>query len=120
MGSFSGGKDKGMVLEADVEGREGPGCCSTRISSVDMGTVSSAPLSISRSGEVEDERDVVEEVVEEDEWGDVSEEQAGGRQGTGWMDCGSDDSSPPAVEAAETDVGADRAPPVAAVPLLYS
>lgn len=63
-----------MVLEADVEGRERPGCCSTRINSVDMGKVSSAPLSFSRSGEVEDERDVVEEVVEEDDWGDVSDE----------------------------------------------
>lgn len=37
------------------------------------------------------------------------------------MDCGSDDSSPPAdVEAAKTDVGPDRVPPVTAVPLLYS
>lgn len=60
--------------------------------------------------------------MEDDEWGEVSEDEAGGGKHTGWTDCGSDDSSPPAdVEAADAEVGADGAPPVTvAVPLLYS
>lgn len=56
--------------EAEVEGSDGPGCCSTGPSSVKLGTfeeVSSPPPSFSGSGEVEEERDVVEEVVEDEE-----------------------------------------------------
>lgn len=54
--------------------RQGPGCCSTGITSEDLRQPSSAPLS--GSGEVEEERGVVEEVLEVEECGEVSEEQA--------------------------------------------
>lgn len=67
--------------EAEVEGRDGPGCCSTGPCSTELGTseVPSSPSSsLSGSGEVEEEREVVEEVVEDEEWGEVSEEEAGG------------------------------------------
>lgn len=103
-----------------MEGRDGPGCCSTGPSSAELGT-SSPPPSPSGSGEVEEEREVVEEVVEDEEWGEVSEEETGGGKDKGWSDCGSDDSSPPAdVEAADADVGAEATPPASGAPLLYS
>lgn len=53
-----------------MEGRDGPGCCSTGRTSAKLGTSdegSSLPLSLSGSGEVEEEREVVEEVVEDEE-----------------------------------------------------
>lgn len=103
-----------------MEGRDGPGCCSTGPSSAELGAFS-PPSSLSGSGEVEEERDVVVEVVEDEEWGEVSEEETVGGKDKGWSDCGSDDSSPPAdVEAADVDVGAEAAPPAGAAPLLYS
>lgn len=58
------------MVEAVVEGRDGPGCCSTGPSSAKLGTseeASSPPPSLSGSGEVEEEREVVEEVLEDDE-----------------------------------------------------
>ena len=57
--------DKGEVVEGD-----GPGCCSTGPNSTGFGTFTetSSPLpSFSGSGEVEEEREVVEDVVEEEE-----------------------------------------------------
>lgn len=48
----------------EAEERDGAGCCST--GSVG-GASSPTPLPLSRSGEVEEEREVVEEVVEEGE-----------------------------------------------------
>lgn len=56
--------------EAEVEGRDGPGCCSTGPSSAMLGTPEEAPspiLSLSGSGEVEEEREVVEEVLDDEE-----------------------------------------------------
>lgn len=109
--------------EAEVEGSDGPGCFSTGPSSAELGTseeTSSPTPSLSGSGEVDEEREGVGEVVEDEECGDVSEEEeAGGGKDKCWVDCGSDDSSPPAdVEAA--DVGPEAAPPASAAPLLYS
>lgn len=114
--------------EVEVEGRDGAGCCSTGPNSAEAGTsgkASSPPLSPSRSGEVEEEREVVEEVVEDEECGEVSEEEAGGGKDKGWSECGSDDSSPPAdVKAADAVAGAAveaaAAPPASTAPLLYS
>lgn len=107
---------------AEVEGKDGPGCCSTGPDSIEFCTMheaSSSPLPRSGSGEVEEEREVVEDEVEDEEWGEVSEEEAGGGKDERGRDCGSEDSSPPAdVEAA--DVGPDAFPPPAAAPLLYS
>lgn len=75
---------RGGVEEAEVEGRDGPGCCSTGPSSAEVGiseeVSSSRPLSLSGSGEVEEEREVVEDVEEDEEWGEVSEDEAGGRK----------------------------------------
>lgn len=48
----------------EAEERDGPGCCSTGLAG---GASSPTPLPLSRSGEVEEEREVVEEVVEEEE-----------------------------------------------------
>lgn len=122
--SWLGGRSEiGGVEEAEVEGRDGPGCCSTGPGSATLGAsddASSPAPSFSGSGEVDEEREVVEEVVEDEEWGEVSEEEAGGGKDTWWVDCGSDDSSPPAdMEAA--DAGPEAAPPPAApAPPLYS
>lgn len=63
---------------------------------------------------------MVEEVLEVEECGEVSEEQGVGAHSPEGLDCASDDSSPPAVEPADTDVGAAKVPPVTATPLLYS
>lgn len=107
----------------EVEGRDGPGCCSTRPSSDELTSkeVSSAPPLLSGSGEVEEEWEVVEEVEEDEDRGEVSEQEAGGRKDMGCSDSGSEDSSPPAdVEAPDADVGAEAAPPACAAPLLYS
>lgn len=56
--------------EAEVEGRDGPGCCSTGPIPAKLGTSEEtfppAP-SLSGSGEVEEEREVVGEEEEEDE-----------------------------------------------------
>lgn len=77
-----GGKgDDCRVDEAHVEGRDGPGCCSTGLSCIRLGTSSIdafSSSSLSGSGEVEEERGVVEEVVDDEEWGEVSEEEASG------------------------------------------
>lgn len=75
---------EGGVEEAEFEGIEGPGCCSTGPKSTELCSIeeaSSPTLPLSGSGEVEEERDVVEEVEEDEEWGDVSEEEAGGGKG---------------------------------------
>lgn len=112
----------GGLDETEVVRSRGPSCCSTGSNSIEFGTsleAFSPPPSLSGSGEVEDEREVVEEVVEDEDCGEVSEMEAGGGKDEWWIDCGSDDSSPPAdVEAA--DVGPEVAPPASAVPLLYS
>lgn len=103
--------------DAEVEGIEEPDCPSTASSSEILGTseeASSPTRSLSGPGEVEEERDVVEEVVDEEECGEVSEKEAGGGK-----ECVSDGLSPPAdVEAA--DVEPEAAPPPIDVPLLYS
>lgn len=105
-----------------MEGTDGPSRCSTESNSTELGTsrkASSPPPCLSGSGEVEEERDVVQDVVEDEEWGEVSDEEAGGWKDEWWSDCGSDNSSPPAdMEAA--DIGPEAAIPVDAVPVLYS
>lgn len=56
--------------KAEVEGRDGPDCCPTGPSSAMLGTseeASSPTLSLSGSGEMEEEREVVEEVVDDEE-----------------------------------------------------
>lgn len=62
---------------------------------------------------------MVEEVVEDERWGEVSEEEEGGGKDKGGSDCGSDDSSPPTVVEAVC-VGPEEDAPADAVPLLYS
>lgn len=63
-----GGVDE---AEAEAEGRDGPGCCSAGTCSVPArGTseeVPPLPLALSNSGEVEEERDVVEDVLDDEE-----------------------------------------------------
>lgn len=71
----------GLVDEAEADGTEGMGCCSTGSDRTRFPTsdkASYSPLPLSGSGEVEEERGVVEEVVEDGEWEEVSEEVAGG------------------------------------------
>lgn len=56
--------------EAEVEGRDGLGCCSTVPISAKLGTSKKAfspPPTLSGSGEVEEEREVVEEEEEDEE-----------------------------------------------------
>lgn len=106
----------------DVEVESSEGRCSTGRSPAESGTseqASSCPTSRSGSGEEEEERDVVEEVEEVEDWGEVSEEESGGGKDVWSSGCSSDDSSPPAeVEAA--DVGPGMTPPTSAAPLLCS
>lgn len=67
---LGGRREVGGVEEAEVEGRDGPGCCSTGPISARLGTSKEAfspPPSFSGSGEVEEEREVVEEVEEVEE-----------------------------------------------------
>lgn len=63
-----------------MEEKDEAGWCSTAVEGVGAlwVTQSSPVLSLSLSDEVEEEREVVEEVVQEEECGEVSEEQAGG------------------------------------------
>lgn len=68
--SLGGRREVGGVDEAEVEGRDGPGCCSTGPISTKLGTSEEAfsPLpSLSGSGEVEEEREEVEEEEEDEE-----------------------------------------------------
>lgn len=55
----------------EAEGRDGPGCCSAgTFSGPARGTSEEAPplpLALSNSGEVEEERDVVEDVLDDEE-----------------------------------------------------
>lgn len=113
------------VEEAEVKGMDGPGCCSTGPSTAEHCTseeASSPPLSLPKSREAEEEREVVQEVVVEvEDWGDVSEEEGTGGGDIGRSDSGSEDSSPPAVpEAADAEVEATLPPPASTAPLLYS
>lgn len=67
---LGGRREVGGVDEEEVEGRDGPGCCSTGPISTNLGTseeVFSPPPSLSWSGEVEEEREVVEDVEEDEE-----------------------------------------------------
>lgn len=101
----------------------GPGCCSTDPSSAKLCTSEEGPSvtsSLSGSGEVEEDWEVVEEVAEDEEWREVSEEEAGGGNDKAWIDCGSDDSSAPPADAKAADVEPEAAPPASAAPLLYS
>lgn len=71
----------GLAGKAEAEGRDGIGCWSTgpdRTRSTPSDEASYPPPPLSGSGEVEEERGVVEEVVEEEVWGEVSEEVADG------------------------------------------
>lgn len=63
-----------------MEEKDEAGWCSTAVEGVAIWAVQPSPVfSLSLSDEVEEEREVVEEVVQEEECGEVSEEQVGGR-----------------------------------------
>lgn len=61
----------GGVDEVEAERRDGPGCSSVRTcSDLAWGTSEEAsppPLALSSSGEVDEERDVVEDVLDDEE-----------------------------------------------------
>lgn len=60
-----GGVDE---AEAEAEGRDGPGCCSCSGPARGTSEEASPPtLALSNSGEVEEEREVVEDVLEDEE-----------------------------------------------------
>lgn len=63
-----------------MEGKDEAGWCSTAMEGAGVFWVmqSSPVLSLSLSDVVEEEQEVVEEVMQEEECGEVSEEQAGG------------------------------------------
>ena len=114
--------------EAEEKGRDGAGCLSTGPGAAGSwgapGASLAPPLPLSGSGEVEEDREVVEEVLEVEECGDVSEEEGDMGKVEGGSEWGSEDSSPPAeVEATEVAAAADApaAPPTGPAPLpLYS
>lgn len=122
-----GGAGREAGGEVEAEGRDEAGCLSTAPSAAEswatVGASLAPPLPLWGSGEVEEDREVVEEVLEVEECGEVSEEEeAGGGKDEGGSEWGSEDSSPPAeVEATEAELGAAEeapaAPPASPAPL---